>query len=131
MGNVRFVGLQPKERLAEVLAAADIHVVLLRSGLAHSSVPSKLYSILAAGRPLVASVDADTEVARVVEQAGAGLAVGPEDAAALIAALEPLLDDPVGARSMGAAGRRFVENWPAPADIARSYEQLFETLSRD
>jgi colanic acid biosynthesis glycosyl transferase WcaI len=126
--NVRFIGLQPKERLAEVLAAADVHVVLLRTGLARSSVPSKLYSILAAGRPLVASVDRGTEVARVVERAGAGLAVGPEDPQALIGALGELLNDPIGAAEMGGAGRRFIETWPGPADIARRYEELFEAL---
>jgi len=127
--NVRFVGLQPKERLADVLAAADVHVVLLRSGLAHSSVPSKLYSILAAGRPLVASVDQGTEVARVVERAGAGLAVAPEDPEALVGALRRLLDDPGEADRMGGAGRRFVATWPGPADIARRYEELFESLA--
>ena len=70
LANVRFADYQPKERLAEVLATGDIHVVPLKRGLARSSVPSKTYSILAAGRPLVASVDPGTEVARVVERAG-------------------------------------------------------------
>ena len=77
--NVRFVDMQPKDRLPEVLAAADIHVVPLRRGLARSSVPSKMYSILAAGRPIVASVDTGTEVAAVVERANAGIAVPPDD----------------------------------------------------
>ena len=72
LDNVRFVDMQPKARLPEVLAAGDIHVVPLKRGLAWSSVPSKLYSILAAGRPVVASVDAGTEVARTIAQAGAG-----------------------------------------------------------
>ena len=67
--------------------------------------PSKLYSILAAGRPLVASVDPGTEVARVVEQAGAGLAVPPDDPEAFTKALATLLDDPERTRAMGAAGR--------------------------
>src|SRR4051794_11007891 len=67
--NLRFIDMQPKDRLPELLAAGDIHVVPLRRGLARSSVPSKMYSILAAGRPIVASVDPGTEVARVVEQA--------------------------------------------------------------
>ena len=56
----------------EVLAAGDVHVVPLKRGLARSSVPSKLYSILAAGRPIVASVDAGTEVAQIVEQRRSG-----------------------------------------------------------
>ena len=75
MTNVRFADYQPKDRLAEVLATGDVHVVPLKRGLARSSVPSKTYSILAAGRPLVASVDLGTEVARVVERAGSGVAV--------------------------------------------------------
>lgn len=128
LSNVRFVDFQPKERLPEVLAAADIHVVPLRRGLARSSVPSKTYSILASGRPVVASVDEGTEVARVVEQAGAGLAVPPDDPAAFTAAITKLLDGPEQARAMGAAGRAFVERWASPAAVAERYEQLFEEL---
>ena len=60
--NLVFVDYQPAERLDEVLASADIGVVVLREGLARSSVPSKIYSILAAGRPVVASVDPHTEL---------------------------------------------------------------------
>jgi colanic acid biosynthesis glycosyl transferase WcaI len=128
--NVRFVDFQPKERLPEVLAAADVHVVPLRRGLARSSVPSKTYSILAAGRPVVASVDEGTEVARVVERAGAGLAVPPDDPAAFTAAVTKLLDGPDQARAMGAAGRAFVERWVSPAAVAERYEALFEELRR-
>ncbi|MFI5045260.1 MAG: glycosyltransferase family 4 protein, partial [Acidimicrobiales bacterium] len=70
--NLRFVPMQPRERLPDVLAADDLHVVPLKRGLARSSVPSKLYSILAAGRPIVASVDEGTEVARPGPLDGAG-----------------------------------------------------------
>jgi len=93
LDNLRFVDMAPIEELPEVLAAADIHLVPLRTGLARSSVPSKMYSILAAGRPILASVDEGTEVARTVLRAGAGLAVPPDDQAAFTAALERLLDD--------------------------------------
>jgi len=126
--NIRFVDMQPIERLPEVLAAADVHVVPLRTGLAWSSVPSKLYSILAAGRPLVASVDEGTEVARTVVRAGAGVAVPPDDADAFVAALLGVLDDPAAAERMGAAGRRFVEGWASPAAVAEAYEGLFNEL---
>jgi len=126
--NVRFVDMQPKDRLPEVLAAADIHVVPLRRGLARSSVPSKMYSILASGRPIVASVDAGTEVASVVERAGAGLAVPPDDAEALTKAIARLVADPDEARRMGAAGRASVERWASPAAIAEQYEALFDEL---
>jgi colanic acid biosynthesis glycosyl transferase WcaI len=126
--NVRFVDMQPKERLAEVAAAADIHVVPLRTGLARSSVPSKLYTILAAGRPVVASVDPGTEVARTVEAADAGIAVPPDDAEAFTKALVRLIEAPAEAARMGAAGRRFVERWASPAAVAAAYDDLFTEL---
>ncbi len=126
--NVRFVGMQPIERLPEVLAAGDIHVVPLRAGLAWSSVPSKLYSILAAGRPIVASVDPGTEVERTIERAGAGLAVPPDDSDSFVRALSELISDPVRAERMGADGRLFVERWASPAAVAESYENLFSEL---
>ena len=126
--NVRFVAMQPIERLPEVLAAGDIHVVPLRAGLAWSSVPSKLYSILAAGRPIVASVDAGTEVERTIDRAGAGIAVAPDDPAAFERALGELISDRVRAERMGVAGRLFVERWASPAAVAESYENLFREL---
>lgn len=128
LGNVVFVDSQPAERLPEVLAAADVHLVPLKRDLARSSVPSKTYSILAAGRPLIASVDVGTEVARVVEESGAGIAVPPDDPEAFTKAVRRFLDSPDEGRAMGEAGRRWVEQWPAPAEVAESYESLFEEL---
>ena len=128
LSNLRFIDMQPIERLPEVLAAGDLHVVPLRAGLAWSSVPSKLYSILAAGRPIVASVDAGTEVERTIERAGAGIAVPPDSPAEFRAALAELLDDRERSEAMGASGRLFVERWASPAAVAESYENLFAEL---
>ncbi|HNI36319.1 MAG TPA: glycosyltransferase, partial [Microthrixaceae bacterium] len=97
-------------------------------GLARSSVPSKMYSILASGRPCVASVDDGTEVARSLADADAGISVPPEDADAFCNALEPLLDDPAERSRLGANGRRWVESWASPEAVAESYERLFEEL---
>lgn len=130
LDNVVFVPMQPRERLAEVLASGDVHVIPLRRGLARSSVPSKLYSILAAGRPVLASVDAGTEVARTVEAAQAGLAVDPEDPDAFCAAVEELVGSPSRRSEMGAAGRDFVMRWASPDGVAESYEELFIELVR-
>jgi colanic acid biosynthesis glycosyl transferase WcaI len=127
--NVRFVEMQPETRLPEVLAAADLHVVPLKAGLARSSVPSKTYSILAAGRPLIASVDVGSEIAHIVERADAGLAVPPEDPEAFTKAIRSLVDAPDELTRMGASGRDFVERWASPAAIAEAYDDLFETLS--
>lgn len=128
MDNVRFVDMQPRERLPEVLAAADVHVVPLKVGLARSSVPSKLYSILAAGRPVVASVDPGTEVDKTIQRARAGLSVPPGNPEAFVGALDEVLASPERAVEMGMSGRRFVEAWASPAAVARSYEMLFDEL---
>jgi len=125
LDNVVFVGLQPKTRLPELLAAADIHLVPLKAGLAASSVPSKTYSILASGRCLLASVDEGTEVARVVTEAGAGLAVPPDDRDAFIGGLTSLLDDPARVSACGRSARAYVEQWASPAAVAGRYEALF------
>jgi colanic acid biosynthesis glycosyl transferase WcaI len=126
LSNVVWSELQPRERLPEVLAAADVHCVLLRRGLARSSVPSKLYSILAAGRPAIASVDVGTEVERTLVDADAGIAVAPEDPAAFIAAVRTVVADRAERDRMGANGRRWVERWLSPAAVAEAYETLFE-----
>jgi colanic acid biosynthesis glycosyl transferase WcaI len=128
LGNVRFVDMQPAARLPEVLAAGDVHLVPLRKGLARSSVPSKTYSILAAGRPLVASVDAASEVARIVESSGAGVHVPPDDHVGFTAAISELVDDPGKRERMGRAGRGFVEGAASPAAVALAYEDLFVEL---
>ncbi len=87
LANVRFGDHQPRERISEVLATGDVHVVPLRRGLAAVSVPSKTYSILAAGRPILAAIDPDTEVPRLIERAGCGTSVPPEDPEAFCTAL--------------------------------------------
>ena len=131
LDNLKFIEMQPRERLPEVLAAGDLHVVPLKRGLARSSVPSKLYSILAAGRPVLASVDAGTEVATTIERALAGVSVPPEDPDAFCAALTDLLDDPARRTAMGESGRAFVEGWVSPAAVGASYETLFEQVRRE
>ena len=125
LANVRFSPYQPRQRLAEVLASGDLHVVPLRAGLAASSVPSKTYSILAAGRPLLASVDPGTEVARVVEAARAGRSVAPDDADAFTDAVADLTSRPEELVAMGERGRSWVERWISPAAVAEAYEHLF------
>jgi colanic acid biosynthesis glycosyl transferase WcaI len=83
---------------------------------------------LAAGRPVLASVDADSEVQRVVDAAGAGVAVGPEDSAAFCSALVRLLDDREGREAMGRAGRVYIEKTASAAGVAATYLDLFARL---
>ncbi len=128
LSNITFLDLQPIERLPEVLAAGDIHLVLLRKGLSASSVPSKTFSILAAGRPLICSVDAGSEVARVVADADCGIAVPPEDAKAFIEAVRSLVENHAERIAAGNRARSFVEKWYSPAAVAAAYDDLFVEL---
>ena len=127
LDNVVFVDFQPAERLAEVLAAGDVHVIALRRGLAASSVPSKLYSVLAAGRPVLAALDSGTEVADVVESQGAGVVVAAEGQASFTAAVLELVDD-ADLAGMGSAGREYVSRCASPTGVAAAYGELFEEL---
>lgn len=126
--NVRFIDYQPVERLGEVLAAADVHLVPLKRGLAHSSVPSKFYSILAAARPVLASVDAGTELANLIDSTGCGVAVEPDDQTAFTAGLVALVESAEMRSHAGAAGRSFVETWISPFGVAEQYSALFSEL---
>lgn len=125
LGNVRFVDYQPIERLPEVLAAADVHVVPLRKGLAKVSVPSKSYSVMSAGRALLAAIDPGTEIPRLLADSGGGVAVAPDDAVAFIAALRDMLADPERLSAMGRGGRAWVERHVSPSGVALAYESLF------
>jgi glycosyltransferase involved in cell wall biosynthesis len=85
LANVRFVPYQPREQMAQSYAAADLFLVSLKPGLAGYIVPSKVYSILAAGRPYVAAVEESCEVAEITSRHACGFVVPPGDADALAA----------------------------------------------
>ena len=125
LANVKFADYQPIERLSEVLATGDIHLVPLRSGLARVSVPSKTYSIMASSRPVIAAIDPDTEIPRLLERSGAGVSVAPDDADALRAAITKLVDAPTLRESLGKNGREWVERHASPRAVAVAYEGLF------
>ncbi len=127
--NVRFAGYTAPERLSELLATGDVHVVPLKSGLGRVSVPSKTYSIMAAARPVVAAIDADTAVPRILAEADAGVTVPPDDSRALAAALRALVDDPARAGAMGARGRGWVERHASPAAVGVAYDRLIASLA--
>jgi colanic acid biosynthesis glycosyl transferase WcaI len=125
MSNIYFGDYQPIERLSEVLATGDIHLVPLRSGLASVSVPSKSYSIFAAGRPMLAAIDLNTEIPNMLRESGAGVAVEPDNAPAFIEALRQLLSDRDSLAAMGTSGRKWVETHASPASVAARYEEIF------
>ena len=129
ISNIRFGEYQPHHRLSEVLASADIHVVALRAGLGAVSVPSKTYSILAAGRPVVAAIDPGTEVPRILRASGGGLSSPPDDVTAFIGALGQLVDDPLMAQGMGKSGREWVESHVSAEAVAKMYLELLSMVT--
>ena len=125
LSNVKFGDYQDASRLSEVLATGDLHVVPLRRGLGSVSVPSKTYSILAAGRPICAAIDLDTEVPRILAASNAGVCVEPDDQAAFVSAIAAMIGDRKSLEEMGASGRKWVEGHASPQSIAQRYEALY------
>jgi colanic acid biosynthesis glycosyl transferase WcaI len=126
--NVVFLPFAPKERLRESFATADVFVISLKKGLAGYIVPSKLYGILAAGRPYVAAVESDCEVALVSKQYGCGVVVDPENPEALAAGILDLYRDRDLAQRMGEKARRAALLFDRRTQL-RAYHELFRRLS--
>jgi len=127
--NVRFVTSQPRSRLAEVLGAADLSLVPLRSGMGSLSVPSKTMAIMASGRPVLAAVPSDSEVRRVVDQAGCGRWIEAEDPASMAAEIVRLRADPDGLQSLGLSGRRYAEAHFGRREIVARHHRLLREVA--
>lgn len=129
LDNVTMIPFGPRHQVPRILGAADLHLVLLKRGLAASSTPSKLYGILAAGRPVLASIDEGSEVCVTVREADCGLSVPPEDGPAFLAALDKLLADENELLALGKRGRQHAESCLTPDAQAKAYEELFVELT--
>jgi glycosyltransferase involved in cell wall biosynthesis len=127
--NVLFVGGQPKARMPQWYAAADVALVPLRNiPLFETFIPSKMFEIMACARPIVASVRG--EARRILEASGAAIVVDPEDAAAIAGAVRRLRDDPTARAAMGDAGRRFVAEHYERRALAARYAQVLADVAR-
>ncbi|MEO0586926.1 MAG: glycosyltransferase family 4 protein [Planctomycetota bacterium] len=109
MERVRIEGYQPRERLSESLNVGDVHLIAQTDEMTGLIVPSKLFGVLAVGRPAVFVGPAESEVGRVIEEAGAGRVVQCGDTDGLVAALRELKADAANAAAMGAKGRAAFE----------------------
>lgn len=127
--NVLFLDQLPHEAIPEHIRAADVTLVLLRDlALFRSVIPSKIFEFMGAGKPIVIGVDG--EARRLVEDAGAGVFVPPEDSATLAVTLR-WLDGDTGARScMGRSGRDFVERRFSRRAQARLYLERLARIDR-
>lgn len=108
LDNVTFVGPVDKESVKQYWRLCDVALVLLRDvSLFLHVIPSKMFEAMGTGRPIILGVRGES--AELLEEAGAGIAVPPENAQALAEAIAELMDNPVHCRDLGAAGRAFVE----------------------
>jgi len=124
LDNVRFFPFQPKEDLPAMMATADVSLVPLKSSISANSVPSKVLTIMASGRPVLASIDADSDVTLLLNEAKCGLAVTPDDPTALSEAILQLYAEPDRRGEMGRNGREYVETHFTPKAIAAQYNEL-------
>jgi colanic acid biosynthesis glycosyl transferase WcaI len=122
--NVVFLPFQPRPRLSEVMATADLSLVPLRKNIDKGSLPSKLLTVMASGRPVLACVEDDSEMWKLVKQADAGVHVPPEDPDALCRTIMTLKSDPQLCEQLGQNGRKWVEQNHSPESAARMMENL-------
>jgi colanic acid biosynthesis glycosyl transferase WcaI len=127
--NVRFVSYVPAERLGQAFGAADVQVVSLRRGLAGFIVPSKLYGILASGRPYVAAVEDECEVAALTARYESGLVVPPGEPEMLAKAIRRLYEDPTLRERLGANALRASAFYDRPVAVA-AYDRLLTAPAR-
>ncbi len=120
--NVRFLPFRPANEIPHVMMAGDVHIVTVRRGLEGVVVPSKLYSILAAGRPVLAVAAANSDAARIVTEAGCGLAADPDDPAAVAAAIRELRSDPARLAEMGRRAREGAGKYARVNELRRFVE---------
>lgn len=128
LNNVRFLPLQPRERLPEVLASADVSLVILKQGIGSASLPSKLFSILASGRPVLASVDGHSDACKLIHSSQAGLCVEPENPRQLADAVLSLYADPARRAQIGMNGRAWAEKHHSPQSAAGQFEELLLSI---
>ena len=103
--NVRFLPFFPASKVQSVLAAADAHVVTIKRGLEGIVVPSKMYGILAAGKPIISVASAETDVSELCTHIGCGIACDPDRPEEMIGVVRELAADPDRLRKMGEAAR--------------------------
>jgi colanic acid biosynthesis glycosyl transferase WcaI len=129
--NLQFVGPVPRDIMPSIVDAADTCLVILRAQKSKIWIQSKTYEIMAAGKPIIASIDSDGDNWRLVEESEGGLHATPGDPAALARAAEQLADDRALCDRLGASGRRHIEEKYRLERIARLYTEAMERATGD
>jgi glycosyltransferase involved in cell wall biosynthesis len=125
--NLQFLGQQPRERIPAYVSSADLCLVMLKkTELFKTVIPTKLLEYMACERPVIVAVDGQAR--QIVEAAGAGVFVEPENSKALVTAIFALAADPDRRRQMGTSGRRYIVNQCSREKTAQDYIAVLEAL---
>jgi colanic acid biosynthesis glycosyl transferase WcaI len=124
--NVRFLPFFPASKIPSVLAAADAHIITVKRGLEGVVVPSKMYGILAAGKPIVAVAPKETDAAGLGEQLGFAIAADPDKPEELVAAVRTLLGSPAHLKKMGEAALAAAPSY----DRVKELQKFVEIIER-
>ena len=127
--NVKFLPYQPVEGLAESLSAADVHLVPLAPGAAGCLVPSKIYGILAVGRPFIAMMEETAEVAQIARRDRVGFVVRPGDVDALVGTIREGADAPEHLRQMGVRARGLAESRFDRVKVTREFGSMLASVA--
>lgn len=117
-----------QQELPEYANACDVSVIAFLPGMAGVSVPSRMYNVMAAGKPIIAVADPESELARVVTEENIGWVVPPADPGALAAAIISAHGQADELRMMGARARQAAERTYSKAAVVAQYERLFQQL---
>jgi colanic acid biosynthesis glycosyl transferase WcaI len=126
---VRFLPFRPASEISYVLSAGDIHIVTVKQGLEGVIVPSKLYGILAAGKPVLAVAPSTTDVARIVTEAGCGVVVDPSDPDGVAEAIQELAAQPERVAEMGRRALAVAPNYDIDIQLTHFVNTIEEVVS--
>jgi colanic acid biosynthesis glycosyl transferase WcaI len=129
--NLRFLPTQPAELLPDLLAAADILLLNQRASVTSMSLPSKLTSYMASGRPVVAAVQSNSEAALEVGAAKAGTICSPDNPRAMLSTLRHLASNPSLREKLGANGTRYCKQQLHPQTALPQWLMLVACLTDD
>jgi len=128
--NVKFAAFRPVEQIAHVMMAGDLHIITVRRGLEGVVVPSKLYSTLSAGRPILVVAPPESDAARIVVESGCGVAADPDDPAAVAAAIRQLRAQPARLAEMGCRARETAAKYARVGELER-FVAIVESAARE
>jgi len=126
--NITILGPQPRDAQASFLNACDVAITAFVPGMYGAGVPSRMYNVMAAGKPWIAAVDAASEIGLVIQEENAGWVVAPRDTPNLIAAIVAAFERPDRLEEMGRRARHAVQDKYTFAVTCRSLEQLLAEI---